>query len=462
MRHHHPIEHSFDWKGFQFFCGLTASLAIVGTGLYYGIRAIGADQPPAPPPPAALTLAPQTPAPEPPEHQIPLRTIRTLEIADVVPTKGKLIAADLVNMKLSLYEDAVRIAEYPIKTKGRPGTPWETPAGMYKIQSKEENHFSSIGKVYMPYSMQFYGNYFIHGWTYYPDGTPTPFTFSGGCIKLDTDIAEKVFRFADIGTRIFVYDAKHSQIPPSLLLGAAKPPPVKAASWLVADLDTGDVFAEHNARHAQNPEYANMLLSALVANETISIDTKIPVPESALPNPSAARTFYKIFSMNDLFYPLLLQKNNTILDALAAYHGQKNFVRAMNGVATALDMTSTTFTGPDHTENSTTAEDLYRLAWYLANKKSFVLKIAATQKKSIEAADGTTYQIIRADTPTTISVLPLPIAKQTRHIAIIVLNSPDPEQDNKSLSAWITRAAASTNQTACTSCAQPNYRKIEL
>ena len=214
-----------------------------------------------------------------------MRVINALAIEDVVPATGKFVAADLRAMQISLFQDGMLVETIPIKTKGKPGTPWETPSGFYTIQTKEESHFSSIGKVYMPYSMQFYGNYFVHGWTTYPDGTPTPETFSGGCIKLATEEAAKVFAFADIGTKIFVYDPPTVDAIAPIALAALPVPRISARAYLVADIDTGDVYAERAAAAERSIASVTKLMTALVANETISFDKKIRVPEGALTNP---------------------------------------------------------------------------------------------------------------------------------------------------------------------------------
>jgi lipoprotein-anchoring transpeptidase ErfK/SrfK len=399
-------------------------------------------------------------------NPLPLRVIRNLTIQDVIPKEGKFIAADLVAMQVSLYQDEKLVTQYPIKTKGRPGTPWETPAGLYKIQTKEESHFSSIGKVYMPYSMQFYGNYFIHGWTYYPDGTPTPFTFSGGCIKLDTADAKKVFEFAEVGTPVFVYDPKEPDTLSTLTLSSVPVPQMNSDSWLVADVDTGDVYAEHNADAPEDPSSASTLMIALVANETISLDKKVSVPEGALTQPpDDANSTAKTFLVDDLFYPLLLEEPNTpIVDALATFNGRRNFVRSMNSTAFALDMASTTFVSTDSAspENSTTAEDLYRLAWYLTNKKSFVWEIATTDKKTIKSLDGTKYVISRSTASSTVSVATFQVGDVTRHIAVITLGPLNQVSDNQVLSNWIAHSARSGSQAACASCTVPHYRKIDI
>src|SRR5882724_9446532 len=112
---------------------------------------------------------------------------------DFISQKESFIEADLTAMQLSVYENGAVVKQVPILTKGRPGSWWETPAGLYQVQNKETNHFSSFGHVYMPWSMDFQGNFFIHGWPYEPDGTPVSSAYSGGCIRLATDDAEKLY-----------------------------------------------------------------------------------------------------------------------------------------------------------------------------------------------------------------------------------------------------------------------------
>ncbi len=413
----------------------------------------------------------------------PQKVLNRLNIADVIPQEGKFIAANLLTMELSLYQDGVTVATLPIQTKGKPGTPWETPSGMYGIQTKEKNHFSSIGKVYMPYSMQFYGNYFIHGWTYYPDGSRTAASFSGGCIKLETEDAERVFEFADVGTKVFVYDPPQKDPPPPLTLQLPPPSNIAALSYLVADLDTSDVYMEKDAGEVRPIASVTKLMTALVANEIISLDKKVTVEEGELFNPQReASTTPKTFLVNDLFYPLLMQSSNAIANSLAKYYGTKGFIRWMNTTALALGMNATTYADPSgiSPENLSTPEDLFRLAVYLSNKKSFVLKVTHTQVKTITALDDTPYRITNVNAPATndsfeggkvghttaakdtmLSVLTFDVDGQTRRVAVIVLGSDDQITDTKELAHWIVAAAIpSSTDAACVSCILPTYRKI--
>ncbi len=472
-----------DWKGLSFFIKLAAFVLFVGVAGSIALHYAATDDTPPSQAIAVVEPATEVAASVALSTTTPQRVINALTIDKAVPSEGKFVAADLVHMQLFLYENGAVVAEYPILTKGRPGTAWETPGGVYAIQSKEKTHFSTIGHVYMPYSMQFYGNYFIHGWTYYPDGTPVAATFSGGCIKLSTEDAQKAFDFADIGTKVFVYDAQETNKQPLTLVPNSLPT-VQAPAYLVADIDTGDVYAEQNAQQQLPVASVTKLVTALVANETISLNNTVTVPEGALALPQAASTTPKTFLVDDLFYPLLMQSSDAVADSLAAFYGKRSFVRWMNATARALDMTSTTFTDPSGTssENVSTPDDLYRLAVYLANKKSFVLKITHTPEKIVTAIDGTKYTIQNMHTPvddkpfiggysdrsiaggdTMLSVLSLPIGGETRRVAVIILQSQDRIADTESLIAWLTTYAAPSAQAACVSCTdEPDYRKIEL
>ncbi len=476
--------HHFDWKSFLHHSKLLIFCVVFGLIAYFAI-------------PAVISLIVPVPQVKPISSQSTKnhlgestqRTINKLTVADVIPSEGKLIAADLVNMKMLLYQNGTLVAEYPIASKGRAGTPWETPSGFYSVRTKELSHFSSIAKVYMPYSMQFYGNYFIHGRTHYADGTLTSATFSGGCIKLDTVNAEKVFAFADVGTKVFVYDTKQTAPLPTLSLARIPIPDIAAPSYLVADIDTGDVYAEQNSQERRPIASVTKLMTALVANEIISFDKKLSVPESSLFNPPIPeRTAQKIFSVNDLFYPLLMHSSNGVADAIAAYYGKNGFVGWMNTTAKALDMSSTSFADPSglSPDNLSTTDDLFRLAAYLANKKSFVLKITHMPSTTVTADDGSQYRVGNVNSPvisqpfqggkvghttaaadTLLSVISFKVGESTRRVAIAVLGSTNQLKDAHNLANWITRAAekeVSESQAACVSCAQvaPTYRRIEL
>lgn len=417
----------------------------------------------------------------------PKRIINALSIKDAVPQEGKFIAADLGAMQVYLYENGTTTAQYPILTKGKPGTPWETPSGFYAVQTKEENHFSTIGSVNMPYSMQFYGNYFIHGWPTYRDGTPVASTFSGGCIRLSTADAAEIFAFADKGTGLFVFDAKQASTSVPLVLAQLDAPLISAEAYLVADIDSGDVYLERNADRVMPIASVTKLMTALVASEIISFEKEVPTVEGELSHTNASSTNEKKFFIGDLLYPLLMESNNHVADMLARFYGTGGFVEWMNTTAKALGMESTRFADPSGISpyNKSTPDDLFRLAMYLANKKSFVWDITRTPTKTIKASDGTSYTFqnlnifsgeksfvggkvgqTTAAGETMVSVFTMQHGTEKHRVATVVLRSNDYTEDTKKLTQWLGQAVAqgkAASDVACVGCAfKPEYRKIEF
>ena len=118
--------------------------------------------------------------------------------------EGKLIEIDLEEMKFTLWDSGKIVDEFPVAGKGNP-VRGPTRKGLFSVLTKEVNHFSSLSKVWMPWSMQYSGNYFIHEWPYWPNGALITSKYSAGCIRLNQGDAKKVYDFADIGTSILVH-----------------------------------------------------------------------------------------------------------------------------------------------------------------------------------------------------------------------------------------------------------------
>lgn len=116
----------------------------------------------------------------------------------------KYIEANLVDMKLSLIENNEVKKIFNIVTIGKPGSYYETPVGEFAIKSKDINRYSNMGEVYMPYAMQFFGNFFIHGIPYYKNGEKVSTDYSGGCIRMKDEDMKEIYEFADINTDLII------------------------------------------------------------------------------------------------------------------------------------------------------------------------------------------------------------------------------------------------------------------
>lgn len=129
-------------------------------------------------------------------------------LSDTAPppliTDGKYIDVNLETMTLALFKNGTIIKTYPIAGKGNPETS-PTIEGTFTIKTKEPMHFSSLSHVWMPLSMQFQGNYFIHEWPYWPNGEKLQSRFSAGCVRLHEGHSKEVFDFAEIGMPFIIH-----------------------------------------------------------------------------------------------------------------------------------------------------------------------------------------------------------------------------------------------------------------
>ena len=374
------------------------------------------------------------------------RIISPKRIDQVVPSAGKFIAANLESMQLELYVDGSMTASYPILSKGREGSRWETPTGFYSIKTKERNHFSSIGEVYMPYSMQFYGNFFIHGWPYYANGNSVPVSYSGGCIRLSTDDARKVYEFATVGTSVYVFDLTSMADPndsngssidaPDVVsirsvnaanaLGAITdvqtPEPeegetdaqttgiiedvpdlaptkdpntleLSAESYLIGQLDDGQILLESGADDIHPIASISKLMTAIVSNDAMTYDRDIVITDSILETPgdSGHLASGEIFTATELLYPMLMESSNDAAAAFAVSYGYDSFIKLMNSKAKALGMENTSYKDSSglNSGNVSTVSDLFRLAQYLFFKQQFILSI--TKKPTYSMATSSAH-----------------------------------------------------------------------
>ncbi len=130
--------------------------------------------------------------------------IISLDTQKTTPRVGDYIVVHLDTMTLDLANGSNTLETFPIISQGKPGSYYETIGGEYIHDYKIPNHFSSIGHVYMPWSIHVFGNYFIHGIPYYPDGTKVSSTYSGGCIRLSDENAERLYNFIKKGTPVII------------------------------------------------------------------------------------------------------------------------------------------------------------------------------------------------------------------------------------------------------------------
>ena len=369
--------------------------------------------------------------------------------------KASFIEADLSAMRLTLYLDGNVAKEVPILTKGKEGSWWETPAGIYKIEDKLKNHFSNFAGVYLPWSMPFQGNFFIHGWPYYPGGEPVASTYSGGCIRLATADAEELFKLVKVGMPVMVFERDfHSD---SLLYKSKVN--LSAKSYLAADLGNNFVFTEKFSDQIMPIASLTKLMTALVAVEYVNIEREIEITDSMIASTTIPRLKAGMrVSLFDLLHILLLESSNEAAEAISHYVGPTRFIELMNQKAKAIGMNSTHFVDPAGSQagNVSTAQDLFNLAKYLYNNRSFILKIT-TGRLDTNVYEKPRFSKIKnfnlfgdredfvggkvglstAAGQTILSVFELEVGRAERQVAVILLDLENPLEEIPLLLGWI-------------------------
>jgi hypothetical protein len=373
-----------------------------------------------------------------------------------ISSKADFVEADLSDMKIKVYSAGDLVKEVDILTKGKEGSWWETPAGIYRIESKEENHFSSFGHVYQPWSMAFQGNFFIHGWPYYPDGKPVSQGYSGGCIRLSDEDAKSVFDLVGTGTPVIVFERDFAS---DGFEYRSVPPELSAEGYIVADLKNNFVFLERSGKDKVPVASITKILTALVAGEFINLEKEITVPESAVIHTSRPRLKAdESYSAYDLLYPLLLESSNEAAETFASHLGNGRFVSLMNTKAKAIGMESSSFVDASGIGegNISTPEDLFDLAKYVFNNRGFIFGMSSGHltdsvygKPSFEGLSnlnlfggridfiGGKMGKTNAAGETMLAVFELELNGEKRPIAIVMLGSTDVGSDISKVVGWL-------------------------
>ena len=373
------------------------------------------------------------------------------------------IDVNLSAMQITLYDTGKPIDTLPLKAKGREGSFWETSTGIYAVGNKTANHFSSISKVWMPYGIQFYGNFFLHGWPYYEDGTPLPAGNSGGCIRMATEDAKIVYQFARPDMPILVFEnAKRRAAYPALVTGTASSTPIPELSAnvvLVADLDTSEMVVGKNVDTPFALGEVTHLMTALVASEVVNLEKSITLhaymrdDRDEVPFTVGAR--YRGF---DLLYPLLMRSSKTAASALGGFLGSDAFTGQMNKKAKALGMQNTVFidvTG-NSPRNVSTLKDLAKLVQYVVEKRPFLFGVSLGANYPREGSTGIFANLENGngfaqdpalfgavqgnsdeETSTELSVWRFEKGNFTRTILIALEESQNSTEDTRELLEWL-------------------------
>jgi D-alanyl-D-alanine carboxypeptidase len=386
-----------------------------------------------------------------------------------VPIKeGKMVRINLASMQLTRYENGSPVGIYPIIAKGKKGSIWETPGGLFEVDTKEEDYYSEKVGAWLPYSLHLFGNYFIHGTPHDKNGRSLPLSFQNGAIRLSTENAEELFNWVDFDTKISIFS--DSTLKPEAIStdsvyiapdGTARPN-VSADAYIVSDIDTGEIILQ---KYIDAPYPIASVTKLMTAVTSVENENQFA---SATVSKEAAQTYgHSVFKPGEdvgigtLLYPLLLPSSNVAAEILAEFYGRDAFLQKMNEKAQGLQMENTSFSDPSglSPKNVSSARDLLALVRYITKEKPYLWDITKRTSYSAEGHTWTNVDKLVKDPErvgsklgftdealqTYAGVWNLPLGElSNRHIGIVVLHSKDRFTDTENILRYLKKRVVYT------------------
>ena len=351
---------------------------------------------------------------EPPEQPLVLRDLNDLR-AGLIAASSTFIEINFPEMVLHYYKNGQEFRKYPVLARGNEPIWGGTPVGQYKISNKITQAFAFAEGLYMPYALQIYGKFWIHGVPYFPGGKKVYSTYSHGCVRLKDTDAKALFKITEPGMPIllvdrarddYLYELSTSSAPAadseiSLLAGdtamaTATPaaqysssglpfPKITAQKYVVADFENDFVFASKGAKDQVPVASLAKLMTAVVVAENVDLRRSVQITKAMVERgygQTKGLEDGKRLRVIELLFPLLIESSNDAAEILAEFMGRDKTIQAMNDKAAAMDMRNTIFkdvTGFDK-ETKSSAEDIYYLSRYLLYNMSPILKITRSKK----------------------------------------------------------------------------------
>jgi hypothetical protein len=219
-----------------------------------------------------------------------------------------------------------------------------------------------------------------------------------------------------------------------------KVPKISALSYLVQQLPIASV---------------TKLMTAIVADETLGLDTKTTITAPAIDTYGTQGSLKKgeTYSVLELFYPLLLESSNDAAEALAYTKDRQSFISDMNQKAKSIGLLNTTYDDASglSSHNTSTVTDLFRLTQYISKYRKYIFEISTEDKKQLGKKTWLSNSRFRSDSDyvggkngytdeaqkTQIVLFEEEFEKEKRTIVYIVLRSTDVAYDVKMLRDYV-------------------------
>lgn len=366
---------------------------------------------------------------------------------------GNYLFVDADAMRVTMFRGADEVGSVPIEHVPDTASPDALVSGSYPVDAVKSVEVSTITMVRYPHYVQFGDHYALHGEPSDTQFNALPQDYPGNSVLLSFDDAEKVSEFVTTGMMVYVKAPVPSTPGASTttIHDTNETPATTASAYALRDLKNGQVYLVKGGAERYPIASITKLVTAAVASEVVGHGTEILAPNG------------EHYTLGDLFYPLLLRSDNSVAERIASYAGTNEFIAHMNAYVHALGMRDSTFADSSglSPKNVSSANDLLLFAQHLYDKDQYLLAMTGEDSVTITSTEGNDRLVVNqnklADDPhfrggklgytdeagqTSLAVFDVPLGKETRPVAVVVLGSKDWKQDTRTLVRWLVNAAA--------------------
>lgn len=234
-----------------------------------------------------------------------------------------------------------------------------------------------------------------------------------------------------------------------------KKPKITALSYLVGDLETGEIIISKNTNQQLPIASITKLMTAVVADETLGLDYSTTVTWDAINTYGTQGNLKKgeKYTVSELMYPLLLESSNDAAEALAYAKDRASFINDMNAKAKSIGLLDTQYDDASGLSqyNKSTVKDLFTLAQYIDQYRSYVFDITQEQKRDFRDKTWFSNSRFRSDDEyvggkngftdealkTQLAMFNEEVSGEDRTLVYIVLRSNDVGSDIKDLRNFV-------------------------
>ncbi len=372
------------------------------------------------------------------------------------PKEGKVLAIQLDTKEVFLMLNGHIIDVFTLKGISEYQSPHAPEGGEFTVLQKSREHFSPLLQEWFPYTVSISHNMFLHA-----DTGAVPH----GTFVLEESDARSVYVFSDENTEVIITGEEVSPVVSErkfeyIINPEVAFPNINAESYLVADIETGNIILSREADTVRPIASITKLMTALVSSDTLNQYRLITLSPHAFTVPYAETGGlepHEEISIRELMYPILLTSSNSAAHAVAEYAGYEQFITSMNTRAQEIGMSSTRFADPSgiSSANISTAQDVYTLVRYLYQERRDILNMTRIPVKEtlyhrwennnkfvhLETYLGGKTGQTTAALQTLVSVFNIKLTEfENRPIVIVVMKSTQREQDVLALHDYLREA----------------------